>query len=240
MGEREMSIDELITENSKEDDDIKKIHLGLIPDGNRRWCLKNNCDVFNLLNVLKKFCISAYEEKEKLGHEKFSEEYNHLSQVGEITIYILSKDNLLKRNDSTLIMIEEGLKMTMIQKKDHFKCQFIGEIELLPENIYKLCKEIEEETKNNSKILLSLGIAYDPLSDSKKILTDDSKRSLYKQSDIDLVIRTGNEIRTSGFFPLKTLYSEFFFLENLFPDTTLSQINNCIGLYNKRKRRFGE
>ena len=137
-------------------------------------------------------------------------------------------------------MIEEGIKMVMNQKKDHVKIQFIGEIELLPENIYKLCKEIEEETKNNSKILLSFGIAYDPLLDSKKILTDQTKRCLYKQSDIDLVIRTGNEIRTSGFFPLKTLYSEFFFLENLFPDTTISQINNCIGLYNKRKRRFGE
>ena len=200
-----MSIDELITENSKEDNDIKKIHLGLIPDGNRRWCLKNKCDVFNLLNVLKKLCISAYDEKEKLGHEKFSEEYNHLSQIREITVYILSKDNLLKRKDRTLIMIEEGMKMVMTLKKDNFKVQFIGEIELLPENIYKLCKEIEEETKNNSKILLSLGIAYDPLSDSKKILTNDSKRSLYKQSDIDVVIRTGNEIRTSGFFPLKTL-----------------------------------
>lgn len=235
-----MSIDELIAENSKEDD-MKKIHLGLIPDGNRRWCLKNKCDVFNLLNVLKKLSIDLlYEEKEKLGHEKFSDEYNHLSQIGEITVYILSKDNLLKRNDSTLIMIEEGIKMVMNQKKDHVKIQFIGELELLPENIYKLCKEIEEETKNNSKILLSFGIAYDPLLDSKKILTDETKRCLYKQSDIDLVIRTGNEIRTSGFFPLKTLYSEFFFLENLFPDTTISQINNCIGLYNKRKRRFGE
>ena len=65
-----MSIDELITENSKEDD-MKKIHLGLIPDGNRRWCLKNKCDVFNLLNVLKKLSIDLYEEKEKLEKSLF-------------------------------------------------------------------------------------------------------------------------------------------------------------------------
>lgn len=220
----------------------QKIHIGLIPDGNRRWCRKNGHDVFTLLEMMKNMCVKTYREQKKLGSKVFLEEYNHISQIKEISVYVLSKDNLTKRKDSTLQMIEQGLKIVLSEKEyyaEHIKIQFIGELSLLPDNILNLCKQIENETKDG-ELLLSVAIAYDPIIDSSKILTDESKRCLYKQSDIDMVIRTGCEKRSSGFFPLKTLYSEFFYLDNLFPDTTLYQINECIGLFNKRQRRFGE
>ena len=215
----------------------KKIHIGVIPDGNRRWCKKNNSDVFKSIDIMKNAIIQNFEDREEL-----KETYTNFSLINEATIYILSKDNLLKRKDDTIKMVEYALEVVLSNLnniKKYLKIQFIGELELLPENILEMVKKIQDETTEGS-FVTTVGIAYDPILDSFKLLNNSSERGKFEQSDIDLVIRTGGEIRTSGFFPLKTLYSEFIFLDNLFPDLTLLKISDSIDEYLKRERRFGQ
>jgi undecaprenyl diphosphate synthase len=209
-----------------------QLHLGIIPDGNRRWSRENNQSIDALLDKINLIFIRSLMEENKYP-ESFS-------QIGSITMYVLSKDNLIKRNDSTLNMIRNGLhivnsKMIFLQTA---KVQFIGELQLLPDDIRALCHEIESKSNPLGTFVLTVGIAYDPLLDTRRVILNDSSRP--KQTNIDLIIRTGGEKRSSGFFPLHTLYSEWFYLDKYFPDITLGDIGHCIDTFHKRNRRFGQ
>ena len=60
------------------------------------------------------------------------------------------------------------------------------------------------------------------------------------QSNIDIVFRSGGEMRLSGFFPTKVLYSELYFCNKLWPDIKLDDIKDCLLEYYRRNRRFGK
>lgn len=154
---------------------------------------------------------------------------------------MLSEDNLIKRADNTLFMIEDLLNYIFLYLPENIykqiNIQFIGEIHKLPEKLKKICENVSNKSNKNSEFRINFAVCYSPEKDSLRILMSDKNRQ--KQSDIDLVIRTGFEKRISGFFPLKTLYSELFFVDKLFPDFTLYDLDNIIGEYLKRERRFG-
>jgi len=57
--------------------------------------------------------------------------------------------------------------------------------------------------------------------------------------DPDLLIRTSGELRLSGFLPWQTVYSEFIFLEKLWPDFTPEDLDEAIQIFAKRNRKFG-
>ena len=62
-----------------------------------------------------------------------------------------------------------------------------------------------------------------------------------EQSQIDILIRTGGELRLSGFFPTHINYAEFFYYKKYWPDITCKDINNVIYEFiNKRQRRYGK
>jgi undecaprenyl pyrophosphate synthase len=84
---------------------------------------------------------------------------------------------------------------------------------------------------------LTMGFAYDPVKDFLKCSRESKLRI---QPPIDLVIRTGGDYRTSGFFPYHTLYSEYIFHSKYFPEITLKEIRECLEEYSKRERRFGK
>ena len=57
--------------------------------------------------------------------------------------------------------------------------------------------------------------------------------------DPDLLIRTSGEIRTSNFMPWQIVYSEYLFVEKLWPDFEESDLDDAIKEYQKRNRKFG-
>jgi undecaprenyl diphosphate synthase len=57
--------------------------------------------------------------------------------------------------------------------------------------------------------------------------------------DIDLVIRTGGEIRISNFLIWQSAYSEFYFTEVLWPDFDQNETDKALLSYSQRERRFG-
>lgn len=210
------------------------VHVGIIPDGNRRWSKNNdNKSVISQLKNVILTIIKNYNENFKI--------FEHLNNITEISMYVLSEDNFDKRNDDTLSMIEELLYFIdsniPIDIYEKVKFQFIGEIYKLPNNIKILCDSIMSKCTNDTKFKISFAMCYNPIKDSTRILINDKNRQ--KQSDIDVVIRSGSEKRISGFFPIKILYSELFFIDKLFPDCTLYDLDNIMGEFFKRERRYG-
>ena len=57
--------------------------------------------------------------------------------------------------------------------------------------------------------------------------------------DVDLMIRTGGELRISNFLLWQAAYAEYYFTKVLWPDFTPGQVERALAAYASRKRRFG-
>ena len=160
------------------------VHIGIIPDGNRRWCKDKNID-YKLENLEELwFSILLEQIKEiSLG------EYQYLEMIDSLTFYVCSIENI-NRNDNTSKFIYLFLEKLFYFYKNYetiidefyinetedkkimilnfLKTLFnslnivpIGELHVLPENIYKGLIELKSNNKESNKYNLFLGIAYD-------------------------------------------------------------------------------
>lgn len=209
------------------------IHLGIIPDGNRRYIKKN--PEKNIINIWDEFFNKILNDYSK---------YENIKTINEISIYVCSIENI-KREDNTKENIIDILNLVLNILNDNkyfinlININFIGDINLLPKDLQKLIEKTKSKFKGD-KLKLNLAIVYDYNKDLENYNTNLNKNYNRKQSNIDLVLRSGQEKRLSGFFPTKTLYSELFFIDKLFPEVTLDDLDLIIQEFNKRNRRFGK
>lgn len=234
------------------------VHIGIIPDGNRRWCKKTNYEIDTLVQHWSNIIIESIHKNSSRRLSKY------LQDITEVSFYVCSIDNI-NRNDKTKYLIFDLIrfihniykdpKKFMAEQKleysdeDYKKGQdflkdltinFVGDVNLLPKDIQKILKEVQKNNKSENKYTLNLAIAYDYHKDMLNFGRTELKNYTREQSDIDLIFRSGNEYRTSGFFPTKTLYSELFFLKKLWPEVTVDDFINVMKKFQKRNRRFGK
>lgn len=224
----------------------KANHIGIILDGNRRYAKQNS-------------------RKPWEGHDSGAETFEKFLEwakeldLREITAYVLSLENL-KRDEQEVKHLFELFKKwfkkfkTDKRVKDEIKIRFIGDLSLVPEDIAEIAKDLENETKNNTKYKLNFCFAYGGRQEivnafnkihkqkkSKDEITEkDIEENLWLSSSPDLVIRTGGAIRTSNFLPWQTIYSEWFFPEKLWPEFTKEDLIKILKEFESRKRNFGK
>lgn len=134
--------------------------------------------------------------------------------------------------DSCVVMFDS------LQQLSCTRVDFTGELDLLPARARDLARGVERVTASAfasvpPRLLVCLALAYDPLKDiSRKVESS-------TVDPIDLVIRTSGEKRTSGFFPIETLYSEWIFHPKLFPDFRMGDLTQALAEYSMRDRRYG-
>lgn len=207
----------------------QKIHLGIIPDGNRRWCKQHGMTFFDFTKMVQHMILSMFYN---IVSRKVPPIFN---MVDEVSIYVLSKDNL-KRDDDTLHLIEEVMDLfCAMLKVDEFASQVVfdvhGEILLLPDSLQSKIQTCIQLSKGSFPIHLAIG--YDPLLDSELCLK-------HPRRQIDMVVRSGGQLRSSGFYPLQTLYSEWVYYDTLWPDMTLSIMSDALMKFLARQRNFGK
>lgn len=220
-------------------------HLAIILDGNRRFAKR----------LMK---------KPWKGHEYGAQRVKNILEaipkykVKELTLYCLSVENLKKRPKKELdyllnIFRQEfnGLEKGDEINKNKLKIRFIGSISLLPKDLQESCKRLELQTKNNKGIKLNFAMAYggrqELIETVKKIVSKGIKEidektiseNLYLDSEPDLIIRTGGEKRTSNFLPWQAAYSEWIFLDKMWPEFNEEDLKNCIDEFESRKRNLG-
>jgi undecaprenyl pyrophosphate synthase len=223
---------------------LPKIHVGIIPDGNRRWCKQNNKsrqDYADMIQYVIKKVYNEYRVKIELAHREHEQAlpYESFRLVDEISIYVLSKDNLLKRTDETMLLIEKTMDiictlMRIESNKHLIKFDVYGDVSLLPPAIQTQIADCVR--LSNGTFPIHLAIGYDPIEDSALYLEE----GLESRRQIDLVIRSGGQIRSSGFFPLQTLYSEWVYFDDLWPDMNQAKFNKALLEYLGRQRNFGK
>ena len=122
---------------------------------------------------------------------------------------------------------------------------------MLPLEIQELLKEIENKTKDYNNYIINFCIAYggrlelleaiNKLKNKKgEIKEEDVGKALWLSSEPDLIIRTGDRRRTSNFLPWQSIYSEWFFLEKMWPEFTKEDLKEAIEHFSKSQRNFGK
>jgi tritrans,polycis-undecaprenyl-diphosphate synthase [geranylgeranyl-diphosphate specific] len=229
------------------------LHIGIIPDGNRRFAKKNDKSICELYEQgYQKFreLIDEWSEKKTNEHIENNKD-SKIKHIKHISFYVCSKDNLTKRPQVEIDLIHKMLNTLIVDfesdrfQKNTVKINLIGNLNLLPKNITKALNNVQKKSKNNDKLFLNLAIAYDGREDIikkfKKMdkISNKTTENMFGK-DIDLVIRTGYEKRTSSFFPWQTVYSEWFFLDKFWPEFTIDDLEDVLIKYYKIERRFGK
>lgn len=224
---------------------MKPRHVGIIPDGNRRWA--------------KKAGISEY-----LAHSTSGNYYN-LSRifnaarnegVDTLSIWAFSTENWQRSKreiNEILGVIERGIdNFIQSSQKDRYKFKVIGKRECLPSRVVDKIEELEEMTGTYTGMQVVIGVDYGGRDELLRAINkaiaegeplDEEKFSKYLDTagipDPDLIIRTGGERRLSGYMPFQSTYSEVVFSDILFPDFTPENLVEAIKEFEDRKRRFG-
>jgi len=223
---------------------MKNLHIGIILDGNRRF---------------------AQKAKKKLweGHEAGARKVESLFdwckelKIKELTLYCFSLENFNRTKEEVNFLMELIKKWFMKLEKDgrieknKIKIRFIGQKELLDNDLQNLMKRIENKTETYNDYVINFAIAYGGrqeilsaikklVSEKKEINEKNFQESLWLSDYPDLVIRTGGEKRTSNFLPWQSVYSEWIFSDKMWPEFTKEDLRKAIEEFDKRGRRFGK
>ncbi|MBR7165217.1 MAG: di-trans,poly-cis-decaprenylcistransferase [Clostridia bacterium] len=221
----------------------KPRHIGIIMDGNGRWAKKRGLPRL-------------------AGHREGAENFKRIAEylvdldIEVATFYAFSTENWKRPKEEVeniMGLLVAYLQEWMTMRKDknvHFR--FIGDRSAFSTEIQALMAEVEEKSSiypNQLNLALNYGSrdelcrAFSILANEgkKDITPDDISRALYTydRPDVDLIIRTGGEMRLSNFLLYQSAYAEFYFTDKLWPDIKNSDIDDAIAYFAGRERRFG-
>ncbi len=221
-------------------------HIGLVLDGNRRFA--------------KRLMLEPWKGHE-YGAEKVEKLLDWIKELGvkEFTLFCLSVENIKSRPKNELDYLLKLFKKEFRDldrekiEKNKIKIRFIGDLSLLPDDLVKQCRKLEKETEKNNDYIVNFALAYggrqELIAAVKKILKnklkpedineETLKKNLWLESEPELIIRTGGITRTSNFLLWQSAYSEWIFLEKLWPDVTKEDFIECIKKFETIKRNFG-
>ena len=222
------------------------VHIAIVPDGNGRWAEKRGLPrlsghregVLNMMRMIQ--YISEYPIK-------------------YVTFYGFSTENWNRPETEVngLFKLVEHFVDEQLNKinEKNIRIRHIGTLNGLPVSLQKAIQRAVTLTANNTG--MTLGVAWNYggraeiinainqfTADPDKPQPLDEKsfgRYLYTgdMPDVDLLIRTANEMRLSNYLLWQTAYSEFYFTDVLWPDFGKKDIEKALIDYSRRNRRFG-
>lgn len=218
-------------------------HIAFIMDGNGRWA---------------KMRGMPREFGHKHGAETFRKVMRHCGEIGikAATFYVFSTENWKrpqKEVDSIMKLLEQYLDECEKELKNNsIRFFFLGDKSAFSDKLRAKMENIEAMS-SNGEYFVNLALNYGGRSElvnaynklvalgKTNITEEDISSALYtaESPELDLVIRTGGDIRISNFLLWQSAYSEFYFSDKLWPDFTVADIDAAIENFTNRKRRFG-
>lgn len=215
---------------------MKINHLGIIPDGNRRWAREHAVSKRSAYDL---FATHICEIIISIGEKK---------NLEMMTFYVISKENL-KRNMSDVNDVLDAVKVMLstniveITDKLNARIKCIGIESIDDIEFQKIAHYIESYSENNTGIIINFLIGYNPFDELKQLIMNESEISVSNLSVpkyVDLLVRTaGGPIRLSNFLPLQCGYANIEILENKFLDVDCETIIKLIEKYNDINPNYG-
>ena len=221
-------------------------HVAIIMDGNGRWAEQRGLPRL---------------QGHQAGVKNIRPIIAYLNKCGVkyVTLYAFSTENWNRPEDEVdglFHLLEEVIRKEARElHKNGARIIHIGRLDRLSKKIQKSVNKAVKLTDNNTGITVGMAFDYggraEILDAVRNAITDnvapndiDEKtfeKYLYTSGlpDVDLVIRTGGEIRTSNFLIWQAAYSEYYFTPVLWPDFNEEELEKALQTYSQRQRRFG-
>lgn len=229
--------------NNSSEGGAKPRHIGIIMDGNGRWAKSRGLPR-----------LAGHKE----GAENFKRMAEHLVDLDiEVsTFYAFSTENWKRPaeevNNIMSLLVDYLIEWQTMRKDKNMHFRFIGDRSAFSPRIQRLMAEVEEKSSiypNQLNLALNYGSRDEmarafhllALEGKKDVTPDDISRVLYTtgQPDVDLIIRTGGEMRLSNFLLYQSAYAELYFTNKYWPDINESDIDDAIRFFADKDRRFG-
>ncbi len=225
-------------------------HIAIIMDGNGRWAKKRGL---------------PRTAGHSAGGEAFRRIANYCRTLGVeyLTVYAFSTENWKRSQEEVsgiMKLLTKYLREALRDmEKNHVRFRFFGDLSRLSPQLQKLCQEAQSRSDEYHEVQVNFCLNYggrDEILRAIKAYAADVKSnkadigdlteevfSSYLDSagvpDPELVIRPSGELRTSNFLPWQTVYSEYVFMDVLWPDFGPEDLDKAIAEYHRRNRRFG-
>lgn len=212
-------------------------HIAIILDGNGRWAKRRGFPrsmghYYGAMNLVR---IATYANK--LG-------------INMMSVYAFSTENWNRPKDEVdylmtkpVELINENLQKI---KDSNIKVLIKGRRDRISDEILKTIEKLEEATKDHDGLILNVCFDYgsfDEITHAAKSAKDINETSiqnnLYITEPVDLLIRTGGELRLSNFLLWQSAYAELYFTKTFWPQFKERNLNKALKEFSKRDRRFG-
>jgi len=221
-------------------------HVAMIMDGNGRWA-------------------RARGLPRLAGHRAGTENLRPILEacaefgIEILTIWAFSTENWQRPETEVkgLLRILERMIQRELRElhKQGVRLRHIGRLDRLPARLQKQVSDAIELTRDNSRITLNVAFDYGGRAEIvhavQQIIVsgipadevDEELISQYTytagQPDPDLIIRTGGELRTSGFMLWQSAYTEYYVTPTFWPDFDKEELYKALVAFSQRDRRFG-
>ena len=221
-------------------------HIAFIMDGNGRWAKQRGLSRLDGHRAGVKHIRSIIKSLYSKG-------------IKYVTLYAFSTENWRRPEDEVNGLFHILEEIIAIESQELFKngvrIRHIGSMEGLSPNLKESINNALKLTANNTGMMLGVALNYggraEIIDAIRRIITsgvrpeqiDEKKFREYLYTvdfpDVDLLIRTGGEIRTSNLLIWQTAYSEYYFTPVLWPDFDKEELEKALQSFSKRQRRFG-
>ena len=225
-------------------------HIAIIMDGNGRWAKKRGL---------------PRTAGHKAGAEAFRRTANYCRTLGVeyLTVYAFSTENWRRSEEEVggiMKLLAAYLKEALRDmQKNHVRFRFFGDLTRLSPELQKLCLDAQEQSSEFDEVQVNFCLNYGGRDEivraarrfaadaaAGRIAADALTEDIFSDyldsagvPDPELVIRPSGELRTSNFLPWQTVYSEFVYMNVLWPDFSPEDLDSAIEEYHRRNRRFG-
>ena len=225
-------------------------HIAIIMDGNGRWAKQRGL---------------PRTAGHKAGAESFRNIANYCRTLGVeyLTVYAFSTENWKRSVEEVsgiMLLLRRYLEEALRDmEKNHVRFRFFGDLSRLSPDLRKLCLDAQNRSSEYHEVQVNFCLNYggrDEIiraarnfaadvaagkEDPDKL--DEALFESYLDSvgvpDPELIIRPSGELRTSNFLLWQSAYSEYVFMNVLWPDFGPKDLDAAIAEYHRRNRRFG-
>jgi undecaprenyl diphosphate synthase len=222
------------------------VHLAIVPDGNGRWAEKRG---------LPRLAGHQAGAKNMLRMVQYLNEH----PIKYVTLYGFSTENWGRPKEEVtglFNLLSRFIDNHLDYINEHnIQLRHIGRLQQLPDTLRESINRAVGKTAQNSGMVLNVAFNYGgraEIVDAVRRLVAEGvnpeaideklfENYLYTAGmpAVDLLIRTGDEVRFSNFLIWQTAYSEYYLTSVLWPDFGKKEVEKALISYSQRKRRFG-